>query len=280
MKFFLSIIFFTISGFLFGELSFISGFLNDNYTGSTENGVSGRYIGADDFLTFSLFANSKKDRLGISEYYQVITSRAYGYRYDLLQTSVSYDFNLLDYNFSPYLSLLYKNDLGGEAIQNSIHDFRNLPPLVQTYSEAEIGLGIGVRAEYIYESILYREDKLKGLLHIDIPFVVKPLSSTLALEYFIDLNLVSFDIVGGYKQYITDVSGYSDFVRSGFIYGGQAIVHIYKGLTINAGAFFFPTRNLANDPTYITINHDYSPQFWVTLGFNGDNYGILDIINY
>jgi len=27
----------------------MSGFVNDNYTGSIENGVSGKYIGADDF---------------------------------------------------------------------------------------------------------------------------------------------------------------------------------------------------------------------------------------
>lgn len=279
MKFFIGILFFTVSGFLFGEFSMISGFINDNYTGSTENGVSGNYIGADDFLTLSLFVCSKKDRLGISEYYQVVTSRKYGYRYDLLHTTIEYDF-YGEYNYSPYFSLIYKTDLGGEFLQNSFHKFKDLPSLVEDYSETEFSPAIGLKIDYIFDSLFFKTDGLKGLLNIDIPFAIKPLSSSLALGYFIDLPFLSVDILGGYKQYFTEVDGYSEFTRSGLIYGGQLVVPLFLGISVNVGAFFFPVRNLINDPYYFSKSHNYSPQFWVTLGINGDSYGILDIVKY
>lgn len=72
---FWGIAFFVLAaGLLYADISFVTGFLNDNYTGSTRNGESGKYIRADDFLTFSLFTQVKNDRLGLALYYQVVTS--------------------------------------------------------------------------------------------------------------------------------------------------------------------------------------------------------------
>ncbi len=273
-------LFLLISSLLLADISFISGFLNDNYTGSIENGVSGDYIGADDFLTFTLFAKSKSDNLGISEYYHVITSRKYGYRYDLLDSNISYDFKLYDYYFSPSISFLYKSDLGGQYIQNGIHDFRDLPDLVQNYANTESAVAIGLKSNFVIKSLLLEQDSFKGMLNFEIPSSVKPVSASLVIEYQLDFKYLDFDIVGGYKQYITEVDQYSDFIRSGPIFGGQGVVTVLDIFTINAGAFFFPTRNLDNDPYYFSKSHDYSPQFWITFGLNGSSYGVMDIVNF
>ncbi len=88
------------------------------------------------------------------------------------------------------------------------------------------------------------------------------------------------NVVAGYKQYITEVKEYSDFVRSGATFGGQVIVPIYKDFSINAGTFFFPTQNLDHDPLYSHKDFEYSPQFWVTFGLNGKNFGVLDVVKY
>lgn len=274
------ILFLLLSSLLLAEVSFVSGFLNDNYTGSIENGASGNYIGADDFLTFTLFAKSKSGNLGISEYYHVITSRKYGYRYDLLDTNISYDLKISDYNFSPSVSILYKSDLGGQIVQNGFHALRNLPDLVQEYVETESAIAVGLRGNFTLESILLEQDSFRGLLNIDIPSSIKPVSASLAMEYLLNFKYLDFDIVGGYKQYITTVDQYSDFIRSGLIFGGQGVITLLDKFTINAGAFFFPTRNLDNDPYYFSKSHNYSPQFWITFGLNGSSYGVMDIVNF
>ncbi|QEN04423.1 hypothetical protein EW093_06835 [Thiospirochaeta perfilievii] len=265
---------------VFGETSFVSGFLNDNYTGSMENGVNGRYIGADDFLTFSLFAKSKKDKLQISEYYQVVTSRKFNYRYDLVDTIVSYDFMVNDYIFSPSISIIYKANLGGELIQNEIHDYRGLPALYESYVKEEAASSIGFNLYYNIESVAFENDTLRGLWDMEVPTGIKPISGSLSLEYLLDFKYFQIDITGGYKQYFNMVDQYSDFIRSGFIFGGQGVIKLIKDFTINMGLFFFPARNLSNDPYYFSREHIYSPQFWVSIGINGNHYGVSDIVNY
>ncbi|MGL1892459.1 MAG: hypothetical protein OCD02_12595 [Spirochaetaceae bacterium] len=273
MKYLILFVFLFISISLYSEVSMISGFLNDNYTGSTENGINGDYIGADDFLTFSLFANTKKDNFGISQYFHVITSRKFNYRYDLLLTSVYYDLDVRPFNVTPTFSLLYKGEFGGEDIQNGIHDFRGIPALEQEYEDEELSPVFGFDAFYEYSIF-------RGRLNVDAPLSIKPISTRLTLEYILDLKYVSFDFASGYKHYFTDVDGYSDFVRSGMIFGGQSIFQIYKGFTLNAGCFFFPVKNLDSDPVYLDRDFLYSPQFWVTIGLNGDIFRIMDIVRF
>ncbi|MBN2618016.1 MAG: hypothetical protein JXR64_06855, partial [Spirochaetales bacterium] len=249
-----------------------SGFLNDNYTGSTENGERGRYIGADDFLTFSLFVKSKSDNLGIAQYYQVVTSRKFHYRYDLITTNITYEKSINDFIFIPSIELLYKSSLGGEYIQNLIHDFKDLPLLVEDYTSSELGAGFGGTG-YIDLGIS------RAIMSIYLPTSIKPASGLLCGELYLKNNFIGLNLVGGYKQYFSKVDEYSDFVRSGFLFGGQTMLNIMGHFTINAGAFFFPVKNIENDPSYYNKNHDYSPQFWVSLGLNGMDFRILDIVN-
>ena len=264
---------FTLSGFLFGETSFISGFLNDNYTGTAENGINGNYIGADDFLTLTLFVKSIKDNLSISEYYQVVTSRKFGYRYDLFETRVEYLLEYEYFDFSPKVSIIFKGDYSGEYIQNSIHTSKDLPTLELDYTEPSSSLSTGGILTYNY-------DPFKIRLDLELPLSIKPVYVMGSTNYRFSTEFVDIDIVGGYKQYINSVDEYSELVRSGFLGGAEIILKPYKSFTINAGALFFPAKNLENDEVYADIDHSYSPQFWVTFGLNGDTFDILDIVDF
>lgn len=264
---------------LSADISIVSGFLNDNYTGSTENGVNGDYIGADDFLTFSLFVQGSYDRFKEYHYYRVITSRKYNYRYDLLENSYSYDFYIDEYTFSPTLSILYKGDLGGEGVQNGFHDIRDIPPLVQDYTDEELAFAFGLKGYYSLSDLLLKGDELNGVLNISVPWSIKPSSGMLTLDYIFNVSMLSINAAVTYKQYINDVDHYSEFVRSGFIYGSQLVLETVKGITINAGCCFFPVKNLDNDPEYDDKTFTYSPQFWVTFGLNGAIHRVMDIVN-
>lgn len=273
MKIIYLILTFTLMGSLFSETSFISGFLNDNYTGTTENGINGNYIGADDFLTLSLFAKSVNNNLSISEYYQVVTSRKYEYRYDLLESDVEYFFKVDDFILRPKLLIIYKGEYSGEYVQNSIHEFKSLPLLELDYTDSAVSLGLGGTFEYVFNPLVFRLD-------LEFPYSIKPMYSMFTLNYTWESKYIDIDLVSGYKQYINSVDEYSQFVESGYVGGMQAVIKPYKSFTVNAGAFFFNANNLENDVLYKDIDHSFSPQFWVTFGLNGGLYSILDVVDF
>lgn len=274
------IVFLFISLNVYGGTSIISGFLNDNYTGTVENGVSGRYIGADDFLTFSIFTLIKKDYLKISLHDQVVTSRKYKYRFDLFNSTVHYSIEKNGSTLTPYFGIIYKGNLGGETFQNSFHSVRDIPPLYLEYTDSEFNPVTGIEVNFYKKNMLFNKDKLAFYLNIDIPFGIKPISETLYGTYSVKYSFVNFEFLGGHKYYFNDISQYSDFVRSGGIVGAMAVFKFFCDLSVNAGCFFFPSKNLENDPVYMDIDHSYSPQFWISFGLNGDTFSILDIVKF
>ncbi len=274
------IVFLFISVSLYGDISIISGYLNDNYTGTIENGVSGRYIGADDFLTYSIFTVIKKDFFKISFHDQIVTSRKYMYRYDLFHSIVHYSIEKISLTLTPYFGIIYKGNLGGEKFQNSFHSLRDLPPLYLEYTDSELRPVAGIEVELYKKNILSYRDQIACSLNIDIPFGIKPISGTLYGTYVIERSFVNFEFLTGYKYYINEITQYSDFLRSGGIIGAMAVFKLWSDISINAGSFFFPSKNLENDPSYMDIDHSYSPQFWIGFGFNGEDYSILDIIKF
>lgn len=275
---YLSLLFFT-GTLLFAEVSSIAGFLNDNYTGSTANGVSGNYIGSDDFLTFSLFYRGSFNRYKEYHYYRVVTSRKFDYRYDLLESGASYDFYRDGFTITPLLTFIYKGNLGGETIQNNIHENRDIPVLIQDYTDNDLALGLGLTTAYNLENLLLQSDELTGRWDLSVPFGIKPISTTLLMDYLMNFPLVSLNLSTGYKLYINEVEEYSDMVRSGFVLGGQLILQTKGNLSINAGAAMFPVKNLEVDPVYYQKTYDYSPQFWITFGLNGVIHNVMDVIN-
>lgn len=274
------IVFLFISVSLYGDISIITGYLNDNYTGTIENGISGRYLGADDFLTFSMFTVIKKDYLKISLHEQVITSRKYKYRYDLFHSTVYYSFEKKCLTLIPYLGIIYKGNLGGEKFQNTYHKLRDLPPLYLEYTDAELKPVTGIEVNIYKENMLFYDDRIDCSLNIDIPFGVKPISETLYGTYEINSSFVTLEFLAGHRFFLNSISQYSDFVGSGGVIGTMMVFKLWHDVFINAGLFFFPTKNLENDPLYMDIDHSYSPQIWIGFGLNGDDFSIMDIVKF
>lgn len=274
------VVFLFISVSLFGESSIISGFLNDNYTGTLRNGVSGRYLGADDFLTFSLFTLIKKDQFKISLHDQIVTSRKFNYRYDIFHSTVHYYFEKKGFTLTPYLGIIIKSNLGGEDFQNTFHRVRDLPPLHLEYTKSELKPLAGFDLKLYKKNVLLYRDKIACSINIDVPFGIKPISETIYGTYEIYNSIVNFEFLAGHKFYFNYVSQYSEFVSSGWVVGAMSVFKLWRDLSINAGFFFFPSNNLENDPLYMDIDHSYSPQFWIGIGLNGENFSIQDIVKF
>ncbi|OQY37001.1 MAG: hypothetical protein B6229_09005 [Spirochaetaceae bacterium 4572_7] len=269
---------FLCSFLVYSKSSVIAGFFNDNYTGSLDNGVNGRYIGADDFLTFALFVKGEINSLEFSLTHQLVTSRKYYYRYDLINTSLGYNLNFSDLEIQPYLGFILKGEYGGDYIQNSIHDFRGIPSVSLDYKEFQERPIIGVTLKYLGPLLLDPNNEVSTLFNLDVPTGIKPINSSLFANYLIHFNNVSFEFLGGYRYFLNTIKDYSDFVRSGVIVGGQVKFIANNYFTINAGCYLFPTSNLENDPEYAVKNFPYSPQFWVSFGIGGFDLSIADII--
>ena len=274
------IIFLFISVSLYGDISIISGVVNDNYTGSIDNGVSGRYIGADDFLTFSMFTIIKKDYLKIYLHDQIVTSRKLNYRYDLFHFGANYFFEKNGLSIAPHIGIIYKGNMGGENFQNNFHSLRDLPPLYLEYTNSELRPVTGLDLNISKKNILLYKDKITCTINIDIPFGIKPISEIFYGTYVINSNFINFEFLAGHKFYFNNIDQYSDFVRSGGVFGVMAVIKLWKDISINQGFLFFPSENLENDPVYMDIDHSYSPQFWIGVGFKSDVFSILDMIKF
>lgn len=255
------------------DFSTTFGFLNDNYTGSVDNGENGRYLGADDFLTFSFFNISSYKKFDFYTSWRVVTSRKYSFRYDLLNLKSHYSFNYRNFSLSPMLGLLYRGNLGGGEFQNDFHDFRDLPLVDLEYlNSSGLSLQTGFDAEYLIN------DYFTANLNTELPFYLKPASTMFSVSYNLDNRYLNFQALAGYRYNFNRVDYYSEFTYSGFNTGVKLDVKLPYKLLLTSGVYFFPGQNLQADTTYAPWNHKFSPQFWVGLSYNSTIIQLIDIM--
>jgi hypothetical protein len=255
------------------------GFINDNYTGSTSNGVAGRYFGADDFLTFSLLALGRLDRLDLELRYQILTSRLFSWRYDLIRGGVSYRFERGHWTATPRLALLLKGNWGGESLQNGYHRFTGVPELHLPYTEGAVAPVLGGRLEY--RALLARQPALSWRVgaECELPTAIKPIWVSAGLGGQAAGRHLLLELDGGWRQYLNQSEHYSELVRSGW-FGGFRVTVRFRAAAAGGGISLFPARNLENDPLYADKNWNYSPQLWMDFGPRADAFSLRDIVCY
>ncbi|MCK5329950.1 MAG: hypothetical protein KAK01_00970, partial [Candidatus Marinimicrobia bacterium] len=112
--------------------------INDNYTGTRERGEKGCYIGPDDFITATFLARVYWQDWKIAVTENVLTSRKFKFRYDLLFASLAREYSFNKINIRPELGILIKGRLGSEAIQNWFHRLKPIPELFIPYRKGGI----------------------------------------------------------------------------------------------------------------------------------------------
>jgi hypothetical protein len=260
-------------------LALAIGTANDNWTGTVANGIAGRYLGADDFLTFGLFALGRLDRFDLDLHYQIVTSRRFSWRYDLIHAGLGYCFQRGHWMALPRVGVLFKGNWGGESLQNGIHRLKDLPEVDLPYTEGGFAPSLGGRLEY--RGLIAGKAALswRASAECELPLAIKPLWVSASLGGQAACRFALLELDGGWRQYLNHASHYSELVRSGW-FGGFRVMLRFKGVAAGGGLSFFPARNLDNDPLYADQNWDWSPQFWRGVGLKADAFSLRDVVYY
>ncbi len=240
--------------------------INDNYTGTQQNGIDGKYWGADDFLTVSylLRGNYGDWAAGFSQH--TVTSRRFQFRYDLLSGRLAHSWSRGPYYWSTGAGLIFKGQFLGDALQNGFHRLKDLPELDLPYREG--GLGAQMTAAGGWQrSNLLAQDHLS--VEVEALGYSQFVASRLRLSgvYAITFGRLHIQTMLAWLSHGHAVEDYSEFIRSGPSVGGSARIALLSRLYLEIGALVFPVRNLENDPLYESKTRRYSPQIWMVLGW-------------
>jgi len=255
------------------------GFMNDNYTGSTENGVEGRYIGADDFITTNLYALSRFNEYDFDLRYMILTSRVYEWRYDLIHLGASRHFEIGPLATTFEAGILAKGNYGGDQVQNNFHKMRDIKGLDLPYLGKEIAPEFGVRLGYEKNIHRLRGLSLNANLYFDAPLAIKPISLTPELGAQIERKWFVIELMAGWRQYVNEVEHYSEMTQSGFC-GGIRMSLKLNGVSSSGGIGFISTRNLGNDPQYKDKDFSHNSQITFSGGINAEVFKFRDLIYF
>lgn len=240
--------------------------VNDNYTGSEKNGREGDYFGADDFLSVSYLLDTRWAQTSMNVWAHTVTSRKFGYRYDLLQWLVGRGFRDRSLSIDASLGLTYRGDMGLEAWQNAFQDFRDFPEVDLPYLRSRWGVKLRLNAEEMRPGF-FGWDGLTGRIGTDIAWRNLPIKSWSDFGYSYGYGYWQGESFAGWRQYWNEVAPYTDFVRNGLIYGTAVRIGTASGWSVTTGVLIFRARNLLADPSYAQKDFKTSPQIWTTVGF-------------
>ena len=255
------------------------GYINDNWTGAVENGIAGRYMGPDDFLTFGLFALARLERFDLDLRYQIVTSRKLGWRYDLLHSGLGWRIQRGHWEAVPRLGVLLRGNWGGESVQNAFHRWKSLPEVDLPYTEGGFAPTLGGRLDY--RALLAARPALswRAGVECELPLGIKPLSLSASLGGQAACRCALLELDGGWRQYLNEVENYSELVRSGW-FGGFRVTFRFRGAAGGGGISWFRARNLENDPLFAEKDWNWSPQIWMGGGLRADAFSLRDVVYY
>ncbi|MFW5801902.1 MAG: hypothetical protein ACOCVC_07695 [Spirochaeta sp.] len=261
-----------------------AGFTNDNYTGSLCAGKSGYYLGADDYITFGLFALGSLQNHRAILRYQIVTSRKFNWRHDLLHAFYGQDiapvrFRYGEYHLSLRAGALLRGQWGGEIIQNTFHELRGFPLVELEYAEPGFSPAARISSAYtVYHPKLHAL-RWHLLADADVRTSILPVALSAGMAAELQSETLYGTYVFGWRQYVNEVAYYSELLRSGFYTGFHIGLRLGE-YTLEGGILFVPVRNIQNDPVYPDKNRRHSPQIWFSMNTSGDGFSIRDYVYY
>ena len=256
--------------------------INDNNTGNVERGKDGLYLGPDDFITVSALL-----RLHIQDWRgaittNVITSRKFEYRYDLIYATISKPFLVNQLKLQPELGLVWKGNCGGEYIQNRFHRMKDLPELFVPYCEGGIGLLFGTLGSWQIQTNYPKAGIITGAVEMRLitDYVPSRISPMLGYQTELWIDRMQLEVLVGARFYLNEVKDYSDLIRSGMFFGVDLKTRVYQEIYFDLGLSLFPAQNLENDPLYMDKDHRYVPQIAMVFSWNSSWYGLYNLIDY
>jgi len=256
--------------------------INDNYTGTKECGKKGYYIGPDDFITAAFLARVYWQNWKIAVTENVLTSRKFKFRYDLLFASLGREYSFNKINICSELGILIKGRLGGEAIQNWLHRLKPMPELFISYRKGGITAFLAGTVEYQKQLNFRRPAIFYSALEMRLPldFVPARISPHLGYQTELIKNRFQIESFVGWRFLLNEVPEYSELIKAGPIVALSTKSRVYRKFYFEFGFSFFPANNLENDPSYKTKSHDWVPQIWIVFSWNTPWRSLRCLIDY
>lgn len=257
-----------------------AGIINDNYTGSVEAGRTGRYVGSDDFLTVSYLVHVERGEWSGGVIFNTVTSRRFGFRYDLLQGTVQRTVRVGQFALQPSLGLLGKGALGGDAIQNGFHRLRDLPEVHLPYRGAGLGVIARLDGDWPRPSLLFEGDLLTLSAGVRLVTAHVPSRLSAHASYLAGWRRFEGELLVGYRQQLNDQPDYSELARSGVVGALNLRLRLVSQLFFELGASALPVQNLQSDPSYEQRNPSYTPQIWMIASWRAGGRSLRAFMDY
>ncbi len=256
--------------------------INDNYTGTMERGEKGYYIGPDDFITATFLARIYWQDWKIAVTENVLTSRHFKYRYDLLFASVARQFSFGNLNLRPELGILIKGRLGGETIQNWFHRLKAIRELFLPYQKGGITAFVAGTVEYQKQLHFKQLAIFYSALELRLPLDFVPVRISPHIGYQTELmkDRLQIELLAGWRFFLNKIPEYSELIKPGPIVALSTKSRIYRKFYFEFGFSFFPARNLENDPGYKAKSHDWVPQIWSVFSWDTPWRSLRYLIDY
>lgn len=258
------------------------GFINDNITGDEKMGIKGRYFGPDDFLTFSFVTQVEMDSWRSTLVYNMLTSRKYTFRSDLLTSYTSRSDRLGRFTLQPGVGFVLRNDFGGEELQNWFHELTNVPVVYLPYTGSKFGLLIGsvVSSDHLSDYLPGGAWRSSAELRFASGVVPSRCSAFVNYRSASLLERFNVQILGGARVYLNEEKYFSEMLRSGFFGGAHIEGQLFWGINARFGVNMFPGKNLENDPLFKDKVRDYYPQIVTMISWNGPRMQLNEFLYY
>ncbi len=262
------------------KTGFVFAVIDDNYTGTRSAGEKGRYVGADDFLTVSGLFSYYRQSWKASVTMNVVTSRHFQYRYDLITSLLQRTFLRYPLNLRIGAGFVARGNFGGKGIQNGFHKFKDLPLVYLDYVPGGTAALMTLNSALGTDMVFFQSDHFDVILDGRFPTRLVPVRLRAASMYRHTFRLSLIEFLVGYQTYLNQVKYYSEMVRPGVLAAAGIQLFLFDRSSFYAGFQVFPTRNLENDPTYVKHSHDLLPQLWLGSAWGVKPISIFDFMDY
>lgn len=256
------------------------GVINDNYTGTAEAGRTGRYLGSDDFLTVSYLAHVERGDWSGAVVFNTVTSRRFGFRYDLLQGTAQRTVRVGPFELQPSIGLVGKGALGGDALQNSFHRLRELPEVHLPYRGSGVGAVVRVDGDWPRRSVLFEDDLLTLTAGVRLVTAHVPSRLSAQASYLAGWRRFEGELLVGYRQQLNSQPDYSELTRSGAVGAINLRLRLVSQLFFELGASALPVQNLQSDPGYQQRDPSYTPQIWMVASWQAGGRSLRAFMDY
>lgn len=237
----------------------ILGLVSALWAGSWRAWTFNDNLSGDDFLSFGAGLEREWGPWQLELSAAGLTSKALGYRYDLIHYQINYLSHSPRRSLELGLGLYQRAQLGGALIQNQYHQSIGMSTTDLPYDPAAMGISLDAQ----------NWNKLNPWVQVGFQMRLAPLvvssqmagavlhqGSSSALDYSLGL---------GFRQILSRARHYSEMERSGALGFGQLRLNLWGPWHLEGGAQYLPVQNYQTSNRRLTALRGYQCQSWMAL---------------